>query len=261
ERDRAGHDINFLARSGLSHHIGRTGQGPVPLATLIGDVAGGTWPAVTGILAALIHRQQSGEGQFIDISMADGSLLMNTLAITQALHGGGDLGPEQHSLSGATVYDYYQCADGRWLAVGALEDKFYAQLLEGLDLPDLADQWMAHGKDAQRQKTQVADAIRSKPLAHWRAVFSKLDCCVEPVCTPSEVIADPLFHHREMLVDVPTADGDAQTQVGNPIQLRGSPPTYRHTGPLTGQDSEEVLRKAGLSDAEIANLKESGALG
>ena len=193
--------------------------------------------------------------------MADGSLLMNTLAITQALNRGGDLGPEGHSLSGATVYDYYRTADDRWLAVGALEEKFYVAFLSALGLPELADHWMAHGTDAAQQRAAVTEAIQAKPLAHWSAVFAELDCCVEPVLTPTEATEAPLFHAREMLVQVPNEDGGTQTQVGNPIRMSASPARYERVGPLAGAHNTELLTELGLSAAEIAALKEQGALG
>ena len=271
---RPGHDINFLALAGLSHHIGRAGGGPVPLGTLVGDVGGGTWGAVSGVLAAVIHRMKTGEGQRIDISMTDGALLMNTMAATEALAAGTDTAPEGHWLNGGTAYDYYETADGRWLAVGALEQKFYGMLLAALDLGHLEDQWLAQGDDATRQKAEIAAAIRAQPLEHWRAVFADVPCCVEAVLTPTEAVNSALFAERAMVVPVPSPRHDrivgddsqpgARTtgatapaptrQVGNPIKLSACPPRYDHIGPLPGADSRAVLADAGLSEAEISAL-------
>lgn len=252
-RDRPGHDINFLAQAGLSHHLGRAGGGPVPLGTLVGDVGGGTWGAVTGVLAAVIHRMKTGEGQLVDISMTDGALLMNAMAATEALAAGTDTAPEGHWLNGGTVYDYYRTADDRWLAVGALEDKFYGQLLAVLGLEHLADQWLAQGADAAPQKAAVAEVVASRPLAHWQQAFAAVPCCVEAVLTPTEAVNSPLFAERGMVVDVPLREGSAR-QVGNPVHLSACPPRYRHAGPLPGQDTRAVLADAGYADADIAAL-------
>ena len=265
---RPGHDINFLALAGLSHHIGRAGGGPVPLGTLVGDVGGGTWGAVSGVLAAVIHRMKTGEGQHIDISMTDGALLMNAMAATEALTAGTDTTAEGHWVNGGTVYDYYETADGRWLAVGALEQKFYALLLTALHLEHLEDQWLAQGADAADQKRQIAAAIGAQPLAHWRSVFAALPCCVEAVLTPTEAVHSALFAERAMVVPVPirrrelaptnAAHEAAMLQVGNPIKLSACPPRYDHIGPLPGADTRAVLAEAGLSEAEITALIDAG---
>ncbi len=272
---RPGHDINFLALAGLSHHIGRAGGGPVPLGTLVGDVGGGTWGAVSGVLAAVIHRMKTGEGQRIDISMTDGALLMNAMAATEALAAGTDTTAGGHWLNGGTAYDYYETADDRWLAVGALEQKFYGMLLTALQLEHLDDQWLAQGEDAVDQKRAIAAAIGAQPLAHWRDVFAALPCCVEAVLTPTEAVRSDLFAERAMVVPVPvkrrdrTSGGpspsavtDATTlQVGNPIKLSACPPRYDHVGPLPGADTRAVLAEAGLSEAEITALIEAGVAG
>ncbi|MCO4763007.1 MAG: CoA transferase [Myxococcales bacterium] len=255
---RPGHDINFVALAGLSHHLGRASGGPVPLGTLVGDVGGGTWGAVTGILTAVIHRMKTGEGQRVDISMTDGALLMNAMAATEALAAGTDTAPEGHWLNGGTAYDYYRTADGRWLAVGSLEAKFYGALIQALGLPELEGQWLAQGEDAKAQKQAISAAISSHNLDHWRAVFADVPCCVEAVLTPTEAVDSELFGAREMVVAVPSSaddeGADSLRQVGNPIKLSACPPRYDHAGPLPGADTEMVLSAAGFGDSEIAAL-------
>lgn len=249
--DRPGHDINFLALSGLSSHLGRAGAGPLPLGTLVGDVGGGTWPAVAGILAAVLHRAGTGEGQRIDISMTDGALLMNAMAACAALSAGEDLQPEGSWLNGGGLYDYYRTRDGRYLSVGALEPKFFSQFVQAIGRPDLEEFFMAVGPDAEPLRAAVTEAIASQDLAHWVAVFEASPCCVEPVLTPSEATGSALFAAREMVVDVPLPEGGAQAQPGNPIRLSACPPRYDHASVQPGSDTESVLTEAGLTAEEI----------
>ena len=259
--DRPGHDINFLALSGLSHHLGRVGTGPVPLGTLVGDVGGGTWSAVAGLLAAVIQRQRTGEGQFVDISMTDGALLMNAMAATSALAADEDMGPEETWINGGGLYDYYRTADDRWLSVGALEPKFFAMFLQAIERPELESLFMAVGEDARPLRAAVAEAISGRDLAHWQTVFANSPCCVEPVLKPTEALASELFSAREMVVDVPLPEGGQQRQVGNPIKLSASPPSYKYASVAPGSDSAAVLKECGLSADEIATLQAVGAFG
>ncbi len=256
---RPGHDINFLARSGTSWHLGRRGTGPLPLGVLVGDVGGGTWTAVAGILAAVVHRQQCGEGQFVDVSMTDGALLMNAMAATSAL-AGEDLSAESTTLTGAGAYDYYRTADGRHVAVGAIEPHFFERLIDALGRPDLADAYMAEGDDAVPLKSALAEAFASHSLAHWREVFDDVACCVEPVLRPTEAVDSPLFTERGMVVDVADGAGGTVRQVGNPINLSACPPRYDHSARVPGSDTDTVLAELGLDEATIMELRESGAI-
>lgn len=252
---RPGHDINFVALAGLSHHLGRPGAGPAPINALIGDVAGGTWGAVSGILAAIIARDRRGVGQFIDISMTDGALLMNAMAAMMALSAGEDLGAGEGWLNGGGAYDYYRTADGRYLSVGALEPKFFMMFTKAIGKPHLASAFAAVGPAVADVKAEIAAAIEREPLQHWREVFSAVACCVEPVLTPTEAVRSTLFETREMVVDVPRPDGKSSRQVGNPLKLSACPPQYRHTAAEPGADSDAVLSELGLTAAQIAALR------
>ncbi len=255
---RVGHDIGFLARAGLSAVLGRRGHGPLPLPTLVGDVGGGTWPAVTGILAALLHRGRTGRGQHVDISMTDGALLMNAMAANQALAAGEDAQPEGGWLDGGTFYDYYRTRDDRYLAVGALEPKFWSDFLRVIGRSELEPLYLAPGEEGARCKAAIAAAVVERDLADWTAAFEAVDCCVEPVLTPTEAVADPLFAARGMVVQVPAPDGSRAAQIGCPVRLSEAPPRYDRTGPSPGADTRAILAEAGLSEAEIAALLAAG---
>ncbi len=259
DAQRAGHDINFLARAGVSWHLGRRGQGPLPLGVLVGDVGGGTWPALTGILAALLQRAQTGLGQRVDVAMADGALWMNAMAITRALAADEDAAPEASWLDGGSFYDYYRCADGRHLAVGSLEPKFFALFLTAIGRSDLEMLYLADGEEGAALKAGIAEAIAASPLAHWVALLRPLDCCVEPVQTPREAVADPQLRARGMIVEVPTeeAGGDAVGtvwQVGCPVQLSAAPARMAFVGREPGADTRALLAEAGYDAAAIDAL-------
>lgn len=256
-----GHDINFVALAGLSHHLGRPDTGPVPLNALIGDVAGGTWGAVAGILAALIARGRTGEGQMVDISMTDGALLMNAMAAMMALSSGEDLGAGQGWLNGGGAYDYYRTADDRYLSVGALEPKFFMMFTQAIGKPHLAGSFAAVGPAVADAKKEISEAIATRTLAQWQEVFSEVKCCVEPVLTPSEAVQQDLFIARGMIVDVPRPDGSTSRQVGNPIKLSANPPVFRHIAHEPGQDADEVLAQAGFDAEAIVQLRAAKVVG
>ncbi len=260
-RDRPGHDIGFLAVSGLASHLGRPGVGPAPWTALPGDVAGGTWPAVAGILAAALQRHQTGVGQFIDIGMADGALFLNALAATQALHGGGSLLPGQGVLGGGSAYDHYRTADGRYLAVGALEPKFYALFLQAIAREDLADLPMDSDAEVTTLKFEIAATLVSRDLAHWRQVFDQVPCCVEAVESTEEALRLPQFVARGAVVDLPVVGGGTSRQLASPVRMSASPQVVAHAAVVPGSDAQAVLTAAGFAPKEIAALQASGAVG
>lgn len=253
-RDRAGHDINFLANSGLAHHMGR--DGPSPWLALPGDVAGGTWPAVAGILAAVVQRQVSGRGQLVDIAMADGALFLNAMAASAVLAGGPEPTAGTGMLGGGSAYDYYPTRDGRWLAVGALEPKFWATFCTVIGRDDLRD----GSVEGEALKTALAETIAARDWAEWRDLLEGSDCCVEPLRTTTEALALPHYRARQMVAAVP-GEGGTSLQPANPIRLSDSPPRYRNAAVPPGHDNDAVLHEAGFRRDEIDALRTTGALG
>jgi crotonobetainyl-CoA:carnitine CoA-transferase CaiB-like acyl-CoA transferase len=219
-RDRAGHDINYLALSGVASHCGRADSGPPPMGIQIADVAGGSHHAVMGILAAVIHRQHTGEGQLVDISMTDAAFAMNAMAGAACLAGGQEQAPEAGMLNGGTFYDYYQTKDGRWLSVGSLEPQFSARLCDTLGLPELKNLALSQNPAHQRQlKEALKTRFAEKTLAEWQVVFADVDACVEPVLTIAEAAEHPQLKARGMVIEVDRGDGKMQRQIGKPIRF------------------------------------------
>ncbi len=258
-KDRAGHDINYLAVSGLASYSGRSDTGPVLSGTQIADIAGGSHHAVMGILAAVIHRTASGSGQHIDISMTDAALSLTTIVGATALAGGKtpELGTEM--LNGGIFYDYYRTADGRYLSVGGLEPQFYSAMLELMDL----DEWIPRASDYNPQnqarlKAALKTAFAGKSAGEWLELFACADVCVELVQTIDEARRSELFLQRGMFVELPTGNGNSVTQVASAIAMSETPASYRSIGPLPGRDSKLVLSELGYSDQEIAAMIADG---
>ncbi|ERS89455.1 carnitine dehydratase [Marinobacter sp. C1S70] len=219
-KDRAGHDINYLAISGVASHCGRADSGPPPMGIQVADVAGGSHHAVMGILAAVIKRQETGEGAFIDISMTDAAFALNAMAGAAALAGGQPQKPESSMLNGGTFYDYYQTRDGRWLSVGSLEPQFSSRLCDTLGLGELKSYALSQKPEHQQElKAAIKQKIAECSLAEWQEVFAEVDACVEPVLTIEEAAEHPQLKARGMVVDRDRGDGVGQRQLGVPVKF------------------------------------------
>lgn len=251
-RDRAGHDINYMSRSGVMASAGRKSTGPVLTNMQIADVAVGSMNSVVGILAAVYYREQTGKGQHIDIAMLDGMVPFHSMDGACFLAGAAMPERESQMLNGGEIYDFYETSDGEYMSVGALEPKFFAALCEGLGYPQWAD-----GKILQEDLPAVKETFRSvfktKTRKEWTEVFSQLDACVEPVLTLKEASEDAQIAARGMLpqVSLPQAPERTVCQLGCPVRLSECPAEYRHAGYPEGWHTEEVLEKLGYSKEEI----------
>ena len=241
-RDRAGHDINYLALSGCASYTGRRDSGPLPLGLQVADIAGGSLHAALGILAAVIHRQQTGEGQHIDISMTDCVFALNAMAGAAALAGGVEPHMQGTMLNGGSFYDYYRTADDRYLSVGSLEPQFMLALAQAIGQPELAGLGLAQDSETQaRLKQALQQTFASQPLSHWQQLFASLDACVEPVLSFSEAIRQPQAQARQWVVQVPTRNGGSQPQMACPIRFSHTPSSYRNTGGPVGEHNQQIL--------------------
>jgi len=241
-KDKAGHDINYLALSGIAGHSGRTQSGPPPLGIQVADIAGGSLHAVIGILTAVIERTQSGKGQYIDISMTDCVASLNSMAAAASLAGQVPQQPEQELLNGGSFYDYYQTQDGRYLAVASLEPQFLSGLAAVLDLPILLEKAAStETHDRQLVKQALTEKIRQKTWAEWRHIFQALDVCVEPVLSLEEALDSPLAEQRGWVVQVPLHPGSKETeaQLACPIKFSRSQASYQFIGQKLGEGQWE----------------------
>ncbi|WP_321860991.1 CaiB/BaiF CoA-transferase family protein [Pseudomonas paraveronii] len=255
-KDRAGHDINYLALAGVASHTGRQESGPLPLGVQLADVAGGSLHAVVGLLAAVIARQQSGVGQYLDVSMTDCSFSLNAMAGAGYLACGVEPGWETHVLNGGSFYDYYRSRDGRWMSVGSLEPAFMQQLCATLGRPELAAQGLSP-KPAQQKALKQALQVEfeKRSFEELRELFAGVDACVEPVLSLSEAVEHPQLKARELVAQVPRADGSTQAQMACPLKFSEGLPAPRHIGAAVGAHSDEVLMELGLSSQRISELR------
>ncbi|TQV69686.1 CoA transferase [Exilibacterium tricleocarpae] len=260
-RDRAGHDINYLALAGLASFSGREETGPVLSGTQIADIAGGTHHAVMGILAAVIQRQTSGVGQHIDISMSDAALALTTLFGAGYLADGRVPGLSTEVLNGGIFYGYHRTRDGRYFSVGSLEPQFTQQLFAAIGKPEWAERSADPSPEAQRQlRDDVRAVFLTRSFAEWKDIFARCDACIEPVLRLDEVERHPHFQARGMFVDVPGNAGGCR-QIASPIKFSASAPDYRSIGRPLGADTEAVLKDCGYTDDEIAALRAAGVVG
>jgi crotonobetainyl-CoA:carnitine CoA-transferase CaiB-like acyl-CoA transferase len=259
-RDKAGHDLNFLALSGALNHSGRRGERPPLHGLQVADV-GGAFGALVGVLAAVIERDRTAEGQYVDISMFDLMVAWQAHTIAAYLIAGDVPEPEGMLLNGGHPYDTYWTADDRALAVASLEPKFWEGFCQAIGRPDLIKPGLTPDLGALGPvKAAVAETLRTRTLAEWLAIFEPLDVCVEPVLTVPEMLEHPQSRARELLVETPTASGRRQRQIGSPFRLSGSRPAYQSAGAPLGAHSEEVLAAAGYSIDEITLLRASGVI-
>ena len=252
---RAGHDINYLSRSGIASSAGRREGGPSLYNFQIADVAGGSMNAVSSILAAIIYRERTGEGQFIDVSMQDSIIPFNSMDGAAYFAGGPMPARENGLLNGGGIYDFYETADGKYMSVGSLEPKFFAALCDGMGHPEWRD-----GKILRTEPEMVKEVFRSvfktRTRDEWTEVFRDLDACVEPVMDLEEVSNDEHLVRRGMWpeVEVPLTDHISVRQMGCPMHLSKCPPAYRHAGYPEGFHIEEILSSLGYSQEEIKEL-------
>jgi alpha-methylacyl-CoA racemase len=259
-RDRSGHDLNYLAVAGLLGLSGEADGPPVQPAGQIADLGGGALMAAFGILAALRERDRSGNGQLVDVSMADGTL--SWLVMLAARYVADGHVPRRGALDlggGLVCYRPYRCADG-WITIGALEPKFWAAFCRGVGREDLiAGQFDPPGSETHRA---VEAVVAARTRDEWTAFAAEHDCCLEPVLDLDEVLASEQVRAREMVVEVAQPGvGEPVRQLGVPVKLSRTPgEPARRPAPALGEHTEELLRELGYADADIAALLEAGAV-
>lgn len=259
-RNRAGHDLNYLAVAGIMDYTGRQEAGPLPLPIQAADVTGGLY-AVGGILAAVIHRLNTGEGQFVDISLTDAAFSLQALTAPPALVGNEQPKPETDGLNGGSFYDCYRTADNRFLSIAGLEPQFFSGFCMAIEKPELLTLGISKQPDTVRLvKSTIQDVIIQKPLSEWVARFSALDVCVEPVLTFAEACEHPQMRDRNMVVDVPMANGERQKQIACPVVFSATPVQYKLTGGHLGAETDRVMQSQGYTSEQIADFKKRGVL-
>ena len=244
----AGHDCNYLARSGNLAMAGYRETGPAPMNIQIADICAGSMNSVVGILAAVNQRRLTGQGQYIDVAMLDGLIPFTAMDGTRFLATGEDCGRESRRLNGGSLYGYYETADGGYLSVGSLEPKFWAAFCKAIGCPDLIE-GTVEPLNIEEVRERVRGIIRGKTRDEWAAIFKPLDCCVEPVFSLGEaLLEDEHIQERKLVVEVevPCSGGKRVKQLGSPMKLSESPVTYDKGGYPLGYHTREVIEELGL---------------
>ncbi len=249
---RAGHDVDYLARAGVLGMTGPEGAAPQLPGMQVADVGGGALFAVAGILAALMARGVTGRGRFVDVSMCEGALSFGLFGMMSRFGGMGAVAGADVLGGGIAPYNTYRTRDGRAVALGALEPKFWGTFCRGVGLPfDL--EALAPGPHQAECKRKVAEIIASRTRAEWAEFAEAHDCCLEPVLDPEELPDDPQHRARGVFSRVTLADGATLDVPRTPLGA-GSAPGPDAEAPRHGAHTREVLREAGFEDTEIAAL-------
>ncbi|RUS83528.1 hypothetical protein EGW08_008707, partial [Elysia chlorotica] len=248
---KAGHDINYIATSGLLSKLGRAGEKPYPPINLLADFAGGGMPCALGIVMALFERSRSGLGQVIDCSMVEGSVIENRFT----MHGGRVsvfLFPKKKGENmldgGAAFYDTYETKDGKFMAVGSIEPQFYQALLKGNQF--------SQGDDQVEQKKLFEKIFLTKTRDEWTEVFDNLDACVTPVLTSDEAAKHPHNRQRGMFLQGTWPDFPTALHPGPAPKLSRTPAEHTKLKPLPslGEHTMDVLKDYGFSQEELKDL-------
>lgn len=257
-KNRAGHDINFVARSGIASYSGKKQIGPC-LGALQNDLASGSMNAVIGILTAVIYRNNTGKGQHVDISMTDGMMALNALYGTANLINGENPELEGGMSYGGSLYDYYKTKDGKYISFAGIEPKFFSNFCKVIHRPDLISGGI-EPDEVHRVKKEIQDIFLKKDRDEWMKLFDATEACVEPVLSLSEALTDPLATEREMVVELPLAQGGAVRQMAHPIKFSQLKPAYEktHFAIRSQNHTRKVCRSIGYSEEQIEIFEKTG---
>jgi len=247
----AGHDINYIALSGVLGMIGREGEKPIPPVNLVGDFGGGGMLLALGICAALVETAKSGKGQIIDAAMTDGSALLSTMMHSfKAMGIWGERGTNLLD-TGAPFYDVFECADGEFISIGSIEPQFYSELLRITEIDQSENPKQMDRTKWEEMKSKIGDAIKEKTRSEWEELMEGTDVCFAPVLSMDEAYRHPHNKERSTFIEIAGVMQPAPAP-----RFSRTPASVSSPPPHAGQHTEEVLASLGLSNDEILELRE-----
>ena len=260
-RLRAGHDVNYCSYAGVTDQIGIPDGPPVVPNFQIADLLGGGASAAIGILGALVDARSTGEGRYVDVSMTDCTLANAVIAFTNMLAYKRPLGRGEGFISGELpCYSIYETSDGRYMSLGALEEKFWHTFCDAVERPDLKEQHVLSGAAARAAREEVAAIFRSQPQAYWIAIGEQHDCCLAPVLTISESMDNEQLRHRQMFVETEHPVDGPITQIAFPVKFSDFAFTVDRHAPGHGEHTAEVLSELGYTSADVDRMKAEGVV-
>ena len=251
----AGHDINYIALSGVLGMIGREGGKPIPPVNLVGDFGGGGMLLALGICAALVETAKSEKGQIIDAAMTDGSALLSTMMHSfKAMGMWGDRGTNLLD-TGAPFYDVFECADGEFISLGSIEPQFYSELLRITEIDQSENPKQMDRAGWAEMKSKIGDAIKGKTRSEWEELMEGTDVCFAPVLSMDEAYEHPHNKQRNTFIEIAGVMQPAPAP-----RFSRTPASVSSPPPHAGQHTEEVLVGLGLTKDEILMLREQNII-
>jgi len=260
-RDRAGHDLNYLSLAGVLGVIGKKGEPPEIPGVQIADIGGGALLSALAILSAHIARQRTGKGQFIDVSMLDGSFAWLPVSFGEFVAGGEDPEPGGTLLTGGyACYRVYETKDGRHMGLGALEQQFWEAFCKAVDREDLVPYQFSEGEKQANLVAEVSGIFKEKTRQEWIDFLQHTDFCCEPVNSVSEAISDPQLMARDMIVETDHPTEGRIKQIGIPVKFSDTPGSIRLNPPGHGEHTDEILLGLGYEENDLREFKEKGVI-
>jgi crotonobetainyl-CoA:carnitine CoA-transferase CaiB-like acyl-CoA transferase len=255
-----GHDLNYIATSGALSMIGRKDQPPSIPLNLLADYAGGGMHAAIGVLAALLARHQTGRGQYVDIAMLDGTMLLIAQALSTYFTNEKIPKRGYTSMDGAApYYNLYETKDGKIITIGSVEPWFYANLCRAIGCEEYITDQNNHSKWTEMLE-RFAAVFKTRTRDEWYDYLTQWDICVGKMLTLDELEHDPQIRARNMIVEVETPTGEKVKQVGISVKLSDTPGSIRSLASKLGQHTDEVLGGLGYAQSDIDRWRESGAI-